>query len=64
MARSYGYYEAKKKKGSEPAVQLCFACAVRLAVADGNVLINFDSDDYESHKCEFCGRFIDDRINI
>lgn len=64
MARSYGYYEAKRKKGSEPAVQLCFVCAVKLAATGEDFLIHFDSDDCESSKCDFCGHFIKDRINI
>ena len=64
MAQAYGYYEAKKKKGSEKATQLCFVCAVKLAVASDDFRINFESDDYESHQCEICGHFIEDRINI
>lgn len=68
MAKAYAYYQIEED-GQEEGT-LCFICATRRAASipigydPYQIRISLQTDDYELHKCESCGMYINDRIEI
>ena len=61
MATVYVYYTADDSKD-----ELCFICAIKLALTTdpSDIQIETNADNYEFHKCEVCGTFIQGQITI
>ncbi len=65
MAKAYVYYDVSYPHHKVHVYNPhCLACAIRIICQDPRPKMQLETTDFESTKCEKCGDFIPDTIEI